>query len=68
MGCGASVAEDDGGWGKSDSEVRDGVFTGSTPARASRRGPTHSPHARPRPTRVPPRAAAMACSHDVPRH
>ena len=34
MGCGASVADDDGGWGKSDSEVRDGVFTGSTPARA----------------------------------
>ena len=67
MGCGASVAEDDGGWGKSDSEVRDGVFTGSTPARASRRGPTHNPHARPRPTRVPPRAAAMAC-YDAPRH
>ena len=39
MGCGASVAEDDGGWGKSDSEVGAGVFTGSTPARASRRSP-----------------------------
>ena len=25
MGCGASVEADDGGWGKSDSEVRDGV-------------------------------------------
>ena len=67
MGCGASVAEDDGGWGKSDSEVRDGVVFFAR-ARARRRGPTHNPHARPRPTRVPPRAAAMACSHDVPRH
>ena len=67
MGCGASVAEDDGGWGKSDSEVRDGVFTVRCP-RARLAAATHNPHARPRPTRVPPRAAAMACSHDVPRH
>ena len=50
MGCGASVAEDDGGWGKSDSEVT--ASTGSTPARVARPYPQPT-RARPRSTRVP---------------
>ena len=45
MGCGASVEADDGGWGKSDSEVRDGVFTGSTRARAAPSPSTRAPRA-----------------------
>ena len=45
MGCGASVEADDGGWGKSDSEVRDGVVFFAR-ARARRRDrPTRAPRA-----------------------
>ena len=45
MGCGASVEADDGGWGKSDSEVHGGVVF-SARARVRRRDrPTRAPRA-----------------------
>ena len=54
MGCGASVEADDGGWGKSDSEVRGGVvsfararaFAAIDPRAPDARAPIRSSRAR----------------------
>ena len=46
MGCGASVEADDGGWGKSDSEVRDGVVSLHARARVAAAPPTTHTRAR----------------------
>ena len=73
MGCGASVEADDGGWGKSDSEVRGGVFTG-TRARARVAAAPPTTHTRARARRacplVPRRWRAHTTSHAMtrPRH